>query len=332
MNTTNTYSPHYIYWELSNYCNLQCKHCFAEAGTDKKTIIDESLLYSAIKKITVHNFPAIRFGGGEPLMVPYLPRLVQFCTSLGVKTDITTNGTLISDHSLVQLHRAGLRELTISVDGLRDNHDFIRGPGNYERTHFSIVKALTYKYLPISVAFTVTSQNYYEIEDFVDTYILLGIKKFYFFRYCPNANADTLMLSQDQLCRAAEQIFRLSNKYPEVTIIHEGFSFYEHQWYDRKLVKEGCNFLNNVLTINYSGNVLVCAAIKKVLGNIYTDPVETIYRRVFQEQEQIKYIPDLCKTCVYCTSCHGGCKSYSYITYRNYSEKDILCYSNLIKK
>lgn len=332
MSCTDTYRPHYIYWELSNYCNLQCKHCFAEAGSDKKTIIGEELLCSAIKRITAHNSPAIRFGGGEPLMVPYLPRLVQFCTSLGVKTDITTNGTLINDHSLAQLYCAGLRELTISVDGLRDTHDFIRGHGNYERTHSSTVKVLAFEYLPISVAFTVTSKNYYEIEEFVDTYVFLGVKKFYFFRYCSNANADTLMLSQDQLSHAAEQIFSLSNKYPEVTIIHEGFGFYEHQWYDKKFVREGCNFLNNVLTIDYSGNVLVCAAIKKVLGNIYTDPLETIYHRVFQEQEQIKYIPDLCKTCEYCTLCHGGCKSYSYVTKRNYFERDILCYSDRIKK
>lgn len=326
------YRPNYVYWELSNYCNLRCKHCFAEAGSDKNSIVDELLLYSTIKKMNSFNNFAIRFGGGEPLMVPYIFRLIRCCKDLDIKVDITTNGTLLSDGVLGKLCSEGLRELTISIDGLEQSHDYIRGPGNYVRTRQALVNAISYGKLSLSVAFTVTSKNYAEIEKFIDEFSALGIKKFYLFRYCPNTNSDLLSLSSEQLCNVAECIFRLSKKYSNITIIHEAFSFYDHQWYTGGIFKEGCNFLNNVLTIDYRGNVVVCAAIKKVLGNVYINSIDSIYSTVAAEKLLIAQIPEGCKECVHSNLCHGGCKSYSYLVKGNYCEKDFLCYFHLINK
>ena len=60
----------YIYWELSHYCKLRCKQCFARANNDASTIVDREVLFNAINKVADANMSAIRFGGGEPLMVP----------------------------------------------------------------------------------------------------------------------------------------------------------------------------------------------------------------------------------------------------------------------
>ena len=41
----------YIYWELSHYCNLRCKQCFARANNDASTIVDREVLFNAINKV-----------------------------------------------------------------------------------------------------------------------------------------------------------------------------------------------------------------------------------------------------------------------------------------
>lgn len=322
----NSFHPRYIYWELSNYCNLRCKHCFADAVRGKDSIVRDSLIYSTIENMRSKNMFAIRFGGGEPLMVPYIFDLISFCKAHEIEVDITTNGTLLNGEVLKKLYSAGLRELTISIDGLETSHDYIRGQGNYQRTYQAAIQAISYGKICLSLAFTVSSQNYSELERFVEKFISLGVKKFYFFRYCSNNNAKMLELSSEQLCITAKTILELSQKHTNITFIHEGFSFYVHQLMGHKKIKEGCNFLQNVLTIDFTGNVIVCAAIKKVLGNVYLDNIDMVYKNIANEQTLIQYIPDECLNCVWNTSCHGGCKSFSFSTSGDYRIKDSLCY------
>ena len=91
------------------------------------------MLFNAINKAADANMSTIRFGGGEPLMVPYLFDLMKLCRSRGISVDITSNGMLLNEATLRRLSLLGLRELTISIDGLEKNHDYLRGQGTYSR-------------------------------------------------------------------------------------------------------------------------------------------------------------------------------------------------------
>ena len=81
------------------------------------------------------------------------------------------------------------------------------------------------------------------------------------------------------------------------------------------------------MSIDYTGNVVVCAAINKVLGNIYHDKLDKIYHQIRAEQKAMCYIPTVCETCHYQTVCHGGCKGYSYHADGTYRNRDTFCYA-----
>lgn len=320
------YVPQYIYWELSNFCNLRCKHCFAEASGDMSSIIDQHQIQAKLEEMYTYGTFAVRFGGGEPLMVPYLFDLIKFCDSKHIAVDITTNGTLVSDDVLGKLQNAGLRELTISLDGLEETHDVIRGAGVFQRSLDSIRKALTHEGITTSVAFTVTALNYNQIESFVEEMVNAGVRKFYFFRYCENSNSDYLLLSQRAIESVSKSIYYVSKGYKNIKFIHEEFSFYAKRWCDNIQICEGCNFLKGVMSIDYCGNVVVCAAIHKVLGNIFNDKVSDVYRNIQIEQNSIRCVPTVCEKCNYHRECHGGCKSRSYHTDGTYRFRDDFCY------
>lgn len=314
----------YIYWELSNYCNLRCKQCFANATKDANTIVKKDILFKAIDRLTYNQDVAIRFGGGEPLLVPYLFELIQYCAQKKIKVDITSNGLLLNELIVNKLIDSGLRELTISLDGLKETNDYFRGKGCYDKVDNILSKIVNIGQLTLSLGFTVTKVNYQQIDDFVKMYISKGLKKFYFFRYCGNKNRDLCALDDRQLQEAALTIRNLEKKYPGVQFIHESLSFYSFIHKD-STCSEGCNFIRGIVSINYLGDIVVCAAINKSLGNIFRDEIQYLYRNITYEQKLLKKIPESCIDCKYEKVCHGGCKGESYRLFNNYSNKDPLC-------
>lgn len=314
----------YIYWELSNYCNLQCRQCFAGATRDITTIINQATLYQAIANAKEFGPIAIRFGGGEPLLVPYLVDLIKHCTNQEIPVDITSNALLLNESIIQKLSEAGLRELTVSIDGLEETHDFFRGRGSFRRIENNLLLFPNPLPFELSVGFTVTARNYREITVFVEHFHSIGIRKFYFFRYCGENCRDMLQLNMEQLANASAIIRNLSVLYPDAKFIRESLSFFMFPALNGHC-SEGCNFLKGILTVNYKGDVVVCAAIPKIIGNIYKEDSEYLKRRIEKEMLLIKQIPIECSNCKYQVICHGGCKEYSYWSSGDYSRRDPLC-------
>jgi MoaA/NifB/PqqE/SkfB family radical SAM enzyme len=70
----------------------------------------------------------VHFSGGEPMLRPQLPDLVEHATGLGIRVTITTNGTLIDKVKAKRLIEAGLRGVNVSIDSpIRKMHEKIRG-------------------------------------------------------------------------------------------------------------------------------------------------------------------------------------------------------------
>ena len=319
------HSIKYIYWELSNYCNLHCLHCFAHATNKIETIVPKQNLFDAIDNLhNQHPIPAIRFGGGEPFLVDYILELIQFCTKRKIDVDVTTNGLLLTPLFVDKLSHTGLHEITVSIDGLEDTHNQIRGKQTYQKSKEAIKRLLSHVEFTVSVSFTVTRINYSEIRRFVEVFSSIGIRKFYFFRYCGNNNRNIFDLELEHLLSAANDIIYLSSHYKDYKFIHEKAGFYTFLNTGLQYC-EGCNFANGIITIDYKGNVVVCAAIDKVIGNIYHEETDKLYQKIKLEQSHIKAIPQECRQCQFQLSCHGGCKAASYLKSHNYYTKDPLC-------
>lgn len=319
----------YIYWELSNYCNLQCKHCFAMSSNNRSTIVNKQDLFDAIERISQRAFcNSIRFGGGEPLLVSFLPDIVDYCTRRRINVDITTNGTLISNSGIQALAEIGLRELTISVDGLQKAHDYIRGDGRFHSIEELIASLSSTNKKRLSLAFTVTCQNYLDILPFFEKFSELGVQKFYFFRYCGTNHSNLLQLTNDQLFIAEKSIQKIKMEHPQIIIIHEPLSFYPFLLTGESK-QGGCNFLDGVLTINYLGDVIVCAGIPQTLGNVFSDNLDDITFKISREKAKMRDIPQSCKLCSFSSTCRGGCKASSYLRSKGYSLRDQLCYRDI---
>lgn len=120
--------PLTVIFNITNNCNLRCKHCYATYFSRK---IEDTITTKQIKKIILelkkNGCLRINFAGGEPLLRSDVGEIINYAKLQGFSVDLTSNGILVPKR-LEELKN--LDSLLISLDGKPKNHDVLRGQGS----------------------------------------------------------------------------------------------------------------------------------------------------------------------------------------------------------
>ena len=112
--------PKKVYLELTSRCNLHCSMCFRKLWFEETEGSMTDGLVSRLRR-QLPQLPSLEtvvFGGvGEPLLGARLPDLVTAFHAQGLRTEIITNGSLLTAARSQALVDAGLDRLWISMDG-----------------------------------------------------------------------------------------------------------------------------------------------------------------------------------------------------------------------
>ena len=129
------YKPIYVKIKINYGCNLKCEMCKHWRET-REPPISMNRFREIISELAELGCKKIHFSGGEPMLRPQLPDLVEHATQLGMRVTLTTNGTLIDKVKAKRLVEAGLRGVNVSIDSpLRKMHEKIRGvEGSFKQT------------------------------------------------------------------------------------------------------------------------------------------------------------------------------------------------------
>jgi MoaA/NifB/PqqE/SkfB family radical SAM enzyme len=77
-------------------------------------------------------------GDGEPLCNPHLKDLLRLCSMRGIRSAMTTNGTLLNNEWVRFLESTGMRRIHISFDGVRrDTFERMRIGADYEKVLYN---------------------------------------------------------------------------------------------------------------------------------------------------------------------------------------------------
>ncbi|MFC1734843.1 radical SAM protein [Candidatus Hydrogenedentota bacterium] len=172
-----------ISWEPTRACNLNCRHCalactpyeVAARTVDPYVVMDT---FSALAECCNPQETFICINGGEPLLYPYLFLVTRHLHDLGFDWGMMTNGTLVSRDLVPRCRDAGMRSISVSVDGTKREHDMVRGLGTYDRA----IRALNYfrkaDFLDlIQVTTCVGGHNVSALKDMSSVFSEMGIEQ-----------------------------------------------------------------------------------------------------------------------------------------------------------
>jgi MoaA/NifB/PqqE/SkfB family radical SAM enzyme len=121
------YRPLYVKIKLFFGCNLKCQMCNHWRIVREPPLPVERFM-QVLEELAALGCRKVHFSGGEPLLRPQTPDLVEHAEALGLRSTLTTNGTLLDKALAKRLVQGGLRGVNVSLDSpLRKVHDQVRG-------------------------------------------------------------------------------------------------------------------------------------------------------------------------------------------------------------
>ena len=122
-------TPQIISFEITSMCNLRCIMCGFHSVYKKNRKggrhMDMEIFERCLPFIERAELVPL-CGGGEPLMNPDLPAMIERISECGVSSAITTNGILLNEKKIREIMEAGLTYIEISIDGI-ESYERIRG-------------------------------------------------------------------------------------------------------------------------------------------------------------------------------------------------------------
>ncbi|MEM0481413.1 MAG: TIGR04053 family radical SAM/SPASM domain-containing protein [Nitrososphaerota archaeon] len=174
-------APLLVFWESTKACPLACKHCRADAILKplpgELTTSEGKLLIEQVAAFG-HPSPFLVITGGDPLMRKDLFELIDYANSYGVPVAVSPAvSSNLSDEILNRLKEAGVRSISISLDGATaETHEEMRQtPGNFGATVEAISRAVKAG-LVVQVNTVIWRKNLRELPMIVKLITDLGVR------------------------------------------------------------------------------------------------------------------------------------------------------------
>lgn len=146
-------SLRYLELQITERCNLKCRHCYIHKDIlSELSFVD---IRTALKEFEAMQGLRVMITGGEPLLHTRFPEVNALLPEFAFRKILFTNGLLIDEHSLKGL---SVDEIQVSIDGLEDAHDALRGKGAFRKAMEAVSKALAAGF-EVSVATMVHAKN-----------------------------------------------------------------------------------------------------------------------------------------------------------------------------
>mgnify|MGYP000032401593 FL=1 len=329
--------PLVLIWEVTQACELACKHCRADAQprrhpdelstAEGKALLDQASEFGDGQLVVL--------SGGDPLARGDLPELVEYGTEQGLRMTLTPSGTnSITPERLAELDDAGLRRLALSIDGGdSDAHDTFRGEsGSFEAT-MAAAKAARDLDIPLQINTTVCAETVEQLPAIRDLVADLDAVLWSVFFLVPVGRGRVLTpIAPERAERVLSWLHEVSDE------AAFGLKTTEAPHYRRVAMQkqdEGASGLKRRMGIragkgfafvSHTGEVYPSGFLPKSAGNVRDESVVDIYREsaLFQQLRDDNALTGKCGACRYRTVC-GGSRSRAYATTGDPLAADPLC-------
>ena len=317
-------SPIKISFNLTRECNLGCKHCLSSAGKKDDMEMTTVEHFRLIDQMRNSGTFFVTYGGGEPLLHPDLFEILTYAGENHIATSLVTNGILLTESVAEKLNSANLDSITISFDGLKQNHDFIRGKGSFTKTLNGVrtLRGLC-KSAKLAIRMTVNSRNIGECETVVRLAEELGMDMV---RLTPllllgrAVHYPELLLDKAEYIKFLTEMNLTSFRIP-IILPNQGDS---KKWFVPP-ENFGCHCGKEACWITQNGDFYPCIFFGPDYntGNLR----DKSYLELWEASKRIASFcgNDTCRTCGLYEKCRGGCRARAFWETSDINAVDPLC-------
>ncbi len=183
-----------VAWEVTRSCNLNCVHCRAAAACGPYAgELDTAACFRLLDEIAAFSKPVIILTGGEPLLRSDIWEIAAYGDRLGLRMVMATNGTLVTEEIAGKMAAAGIRRVSVSLDGLDAmSHDgFRRVPGAFAGA-LAGIGAMKKAGMEFQINTTITRDNLAQIREIHALALNLGAAAHHIFLLVPTGRAREL--------------------------------------------------------------------------------------------------------------------------------------------
>ncbi len=326
---------------LTQRCNLACKHCYLDATTLKNGTEGELNTQEVCQLLdeidALDNGTMVVLTGGEPLVRRDLETIIEYGAQKDLAMVLGTNGALLTRVRVANLKKAGLMGAGISVDSLKPAfHDAFRGQqGSWQQTMTGIENCRQAG-LSFQIHFSITDDNAHELHDMIEFARACEARVLnIFFLVCTGRGESFSDISPLRYEQVLKDIIQAQQHCNDLIIRARCAPHYKRIAYQQnpqsKLNQlsgregDGCIAGIHYARITHDGNVTACPYIDDSVGNVRQQNFASIWSNAadFQMLRKPK-LEGRCGACEYQKLC-GGCRARPVAEGKGLMDGDNFC-------
>lgn len=303
---------------LTYRCQHKCPFCYADAPRRGDKVGE--MTAEQVCRIIDHlrddaHVPTVSFTGGEPTLRAELPQFVAYAKARSMRTNLITNGVRCADETLCDaLAEAGLDSAQVSIEGpTAEVHDAVTcTAGSFDRALRAIAN-LKARGIHTHTNTTICPQNRENVLGIPDLTHGLGHEYFSMNMVIRTGSAagDANGVSYSNIGSLVEPILARAWQLGLRMVWYSPLPYCLFNPVTIGLGSNSCAAADGLLSIAPDGQVLPCSSFEKGIGNLLTEPFDTIWnRRTARYWRNKEYLPPVCQACDLSRICCGACPLY----------------------
>jgi len=325
--------PIYCVWEITLACDLACRHCGSRAGRGRPDELSTEEALDLVHQMHALGVLEVTVIGGEAYLRDDWTTIVREIRKLGMQCSMTTGGRGLTPERVKLAKEAGLQSVSVSVDGLRESHDALRGLQGSFDSAMAALDALRAAGIPVAANTQINAQNIGEIPAVFE---LLASKKIHGWQMQITTamgragDEPGIMLEPYRVLEVIPMLAKLKARADELGVrFWPGNNIGYYGPFESTLRasfpgkhRGSCGAGRLVLGIEANGDIKGCPSLPTddyVGGNVREEKLVDIWERSkalrFMRDMKVEDLSGFCRDCYYAESCLAGCNWTTHVAF-----------------
>jgi len=321
----------YLQWHITHACNLRCRHCYQ---AEYQSHMPRGTLFRALDAFDellegrgVQG--QINLTGGEPLLHPDFFDLAGEIRRRGYRPGVLTNGTLIDRQTAARLAALEPVFVQVSLDGTREIHDAIRGPGAF-RQALDGIDRLKEQGVRVLVSFTAQKSNCASFPALARVCREHRVDKLWWDRVVTETPEQMRALAVStaqfrRLVAVTNRRRRAARRRGEQPMVSNGRALQFCPSVDEPSYR--CSAGKNLLVLLADGSLMPCRRLPFIIGDLDKGGLrEQLEASPLMRELAQPLVPAGCAGCRLLLRCGGGARCVTYARTGRLDLRDVNCF------